>query len=463
MTDHTRALDLVLGTAWAIEPEALETILGIAQRLNDSPEAVAAKLGRPLDNTRHVTTRDVTAIIPITGPLFRRANLFTEISGATSLEILAQDLQTAADDPAIERLVLEIDSPGGQATGIAELAAQIRSIDKPTIAYVDGIAASAGYWLAAAADQVVAASTALLGSIGVVTSYRPEQDGPIKIISSVSPLKQATPDTEAGRAEAQRVVDELAAVFVHDVAAYRGVAPETVASDFGRGGILVGQAAVDAGMADRVGTFEALFTPAGAAGLKHPRGISMAYQDQVNTALGLPADASADEATGAITALQTQAGPQARDEAFGEGQVAGANSERERVSAILAAAADKPHARGIADAAISNGLTVEQASAMIAAAPEPATLQATQGDSERERAAFRNAWTADAAQQAPTADTATGEPSADAPADFEAAVAHMQASGKSKGEAIKLAARDYPDLHKTYLARYNAKRTGAQQ
>lgn len=448
MTDHTRALDLVLGTAWAIDPEALETILSIAQRTNDAPEAVAAKLGKPLENARKVSARERTAIIPVTGPIFRRANLFTEISGATSVEILAQDLQTAAEDPSVERIVLEIDSPGGQATGIAELAAQIRALDKPTIAYVDGMAASAGYWLAAAADQVIAASTALLGSIGVVASYRPEQDGPIKIISSVSPLKQATPDTEEGRAEAQRVVDELATVFVQDVATYRGVTPETVASQFGRGGILVGAAAVVAGMADRVGTFESLFTPAGTAGLKHPRGIPMAYQDQVNTALGLPADASAEQAIGALSALQTQAGPEARDEAFGEGQVAGVNTERERVSAIIAAAADKPHARAIADAAISNGLTADQASAMIAAAPAPSP--STGADTERERAAFRNAWSADAEQQAPTADSATGEPDS----------ADPEASAKAKWDADAKLRAEFGGDFKRYQAFHSAQASG---
>lgn len=392
MTDHTRALDLVLGTAWAIDPEALETILSIARRANEAPEAVAAKLGKPLENARKVSARDGTAIIPISGPIFRRANLFVEISAATSVEILAQDLQTAAEDPSIERIILEVDSPGGQATGIAELASQIRAIDKPVIAYVDGMAASAAYWLAAAANQIVAASTAMLGSIGVVASYRPEKDGPIKIISSVSPLKQAAPDTEEGRAEAQRVVDELAAVFVQDVAAYRGTTPEIVASQFGRGGVLVGKAAVTAGMADRVGTFESLFTIAGAPG-KQPRGITMSEY----TSPEITRDYLAAEHPALLESIQS--------EAQAAGHAEGITAERERVAAIIAAVADKPHARGIADAAITTGLTAEQADAMIAAAPEPTTLDAA----DTERAAFRAAWRADAEKQAPTADTATGE------------------------------------------------------
>jgi ClpP class serine protease len=265
-----RALDLLANAPWAIVPEELERIASIAARANEAPEAVAARLGRPLDNTRRVTVRDGTAIIPVTGPIFRRANLFTEISGATSVEILATDIQAAIDHPSTERILLDIDSPGGQATGISELAAMIAASPKPTVAYVDGMAASAAYWIASAADQIVVSNTAMLGSIGVVASFRAEKDAPIKIISSQSPLKQAGPDTEPGRAEIQRVVDDLAAVFIADVAAYRDTDPETVASQFGRGGVLVGAHAVAAGMADAVGTLETLLSsfsqPAGATG-----------------------------------------------------------------------------------------------------------------------------------------------------------------------------------------------------
>jgi ClpP class serine protease len=395
VTDPVRAIDLLLGTAWAIDPESMQTIVDIAQRANDAPEAVAARLGRPLDNTRRVTERDGAAVIPISGPIFRRANLFTEISGATSVEVLAQDLATAIADPSINNIVLEIDSPGGQATGIAELAAQIRDSSKPIIAYVDGMAASAAYWLAAAADTVIVSPTALIGSIGVVASYRTEKDAPIRIISSVSPLKQASPDTDAGRAEAQRIVDELAAVFVADIAAYRNTSVEQVLQDFGRGGVRVGADAVSVGMADSVGTFESIFSTAGAAGQMQPRGIRMTYQDQVNTALGLPADASADQATQAIEHHRNSAIDAARSE--------GADAEHQRVTAILAAVADAPHARGLADAAIANGLRADQAQAMIDAAPLPAQRDSTDGRSE-----FRAAMLDEGRQQAAPAPTAAG-------------------------------------------------------
>ena len=93
-----KAFDFAADQPWAILPESLETILSIAGRYNDDPEAVAAKIGRPLNNTRTVSMRGDTAVIPVHGPIFRYANLFTEISGATSIEVMATDLQKAMDE-----------------------------------------------------------------------------------------------------------------------------------------------------------------------------------------------------------------------------------------------------------------------------------------------------------------------------------------------------------------------------
>ncbi|WP_295590709.1 S49 family peptidase [uncultured Lamprocystis sp.] len=266
------ALDLLGRDPWLIEASAMQQLICIASRLNDSPEAVATRLGRPLDNARTVQTHGRTAVIPIQGPIFRYANLFTEVSGATSLEILARDFQAALDSPTVSRIVLSIDSPGGQSCGIAEFARQIRASTKPVTAYVGDLAASAAYWIASAADEIVASPTAILGSIGVVMTYRPPVERPgekptVEIVSSQSPLKRVAPDTPSGRGEAQRLVDQLAEVFVADVAAARRVSQETVLADFGQGGMLIGQYAVAARMADRIASLQSLLmtgAPAGA-------------------------------------------------------------------------------------------------------------------------------------------------------------------------------------------------------
>jgi ClpP class serine protease len=260
------AFHLASSRPWLIQRESLETILAIAQRYGD-PEALQARQGRPLDNTRTVTMRDGVAVIPVTGPVFRYANIFTEISGATSTGVLARDIQAAIDNPYVRGIVLDFNTPGGEATGINELANLIAAgrKQKPIKAYGGGTVASAGYWLASAADEIIIDETALLGSIGVVMSYldTSARDAKsdvrtIEIVSSQSPDKRIDPATDEGRAKVQTIVDALADTFVSAVARNRGVSVDTVVSDFGRGGVLVGAAAVEAGMADRLGSLEAV-------------------------------------------------------------------------------------------------------------------------------------------------------------------------------------------------------------
>jgi len=125
----------------------------------------------------------------------------------------------------------------------------------------------------------------------------------------------------------------------------------------------------------------------------------MTYQEQVNEALGLPADASADQAIESVRASEDAAVTSARDE--------GRNAENARVTAILSAVAEAPHARGIADAAIAQGLSAEQAQAMIAAMPAPVEPSA-EGREE-----FRQALQDEGRQQAAPAPSATGADGAD--------------------------------------------------
>lgn len=322
----------VLESPWAITEDSLRTILTIVDRQNADPEAVAAKLGRPLDYTHAVTVRDGVATIPVEGPLFRHGDLFTEISGATTYEQLATDLTSAADDPGIHAIVLAIDSPGGEVTGVSELAKLIRetSARKPVIAYVEGLGASAAYWLASAAGEVVASDTALLGSIGTRQTFVDTRDAmaakgvkTYEIVSSQSPAKVADPATPDGRARIQQTLDSLTGVFVAEVARYRGVTPEAVIADFGQGGILVGAAAVEAGLADHLGTYESVLATLASRSPRAVAGRRTAQHPTQETHMPDPDN----ELTAAEIAT-------AHPEWVRAWQLEGATAERERILAI---------------------------------------------------------------------------------------------------------------------------------
>jgi len=246
---------------WAIKSSALTTILDIAARQNAPPEAVAAKLGRELQNSYRLEMRDGIAVLPVVGPLFRYANLFTQVSGASSYELLAKDFTQAVENPDVKAIVLNIDSPGGEVNGCAEFADMIHEARgvKPIIAYASGDAASGAYWIAAAADEIVVSKTSALGSIGVVGVYRGNKgEDAVEVVSSQSPYKRLDPDTDDGRARLQKRIDAMADVFVEAVAKYRGVASSHVQNHYGSGDVFIGDAAVKQGLADRIGSFEKL-------------------------------------------------------------------------------------------------------------------------------------------------------------------------------------------------------------
>lgn len=258
-----RAIEAVLAASWAIIPEWLETIASIAERESEysgNLQALEAKLGRPLGNTMTATVRDGVAIIPVEGPMFRRANLFTQFSGATSYDVLARDLAQALADPMVDAVLLNIDSPGGEVTGTSEFAQMIAAADKPVWAYVGGTGASAAYWIASAADRIIAADTAEIGSIGVMAGMTMREpragEKSYTFVSSQSPRKNADPGTEAGASDIQARVDSLASVFISAVAKNRGISESVVLESFGAGAVFVAAEAEKRGMIDSIGTFE---------------------------------------------------------------------------------------------------------------------------------------------------------------------------------------------------------------
>lgn len=262
------SLSLVANHAWLMTSDALDTLMTVADRQGDV-EALETRLGNRLDNTRTVTVRNGVAVVPVTGPIFRYANLLTAVSGATSTQVLATDIQATFDDPGVKAIVLDIDSPGGEATGINELGDLIyqgRS-KKPIKAYVNGMAASAAYWFASSAEEVVVDDTAQLGSVGVVLSLRKREDRPgeksYEIVSSNAPNKRPDLETEAGRAPLQTRTDELASVFLDKVSRNRNIPRNQVNDRFRQGGIATGALAVQAGMADRLGSLESLIAELG--------------------------------------------------------------------------------------------------------------------------------------------------------------------------------------------------------
>lgn len=265
----------VLNSPWAIVPEKLREITEIyATHLRGEKidiAAVEAKVGAPLQNERApYEVVDGVAVINLEGPMAKKMNLFTRVSGGVSTQIAARDIRAALADPAVAGIVLNIDSPGGTVDGTQELADVVRQAaqQKPLVAYTDGMMASAAYWVGSAAGGVfISGDTVHVGSIGVVTQHVDYSGweaqkgmktteitaGAYKRIAS-----ETAPLTDAGRAYLQQQVDEIYATFLAEVARNRGSDAETVHKNMADGRIFIGQRAIEAGLVDGVSTLSDL-------------------------------------------------------------------------------------------------------------------------------------------------------------------------------------------------------------
>ena len=316
--------------------------------------ALEAKLGRPLANTRAVTVRDGVAIIPIAGPLMKRASFFDAISGAVSYAAIAQDLTAALEDPGVRGVMLSIDSPGGQVDGLSDLVAMVRGASKPVYAHTDGSMASAAYWLGSAAAKIYASDTAIIGSIGVVMGMREKEpkagEKTYKFISSQSPMKHASPATKEGAGSIQATVDDMAQVFIDAVAINRGTTAEAVVSGFGRGDTMIASKAAAAGIIDSVANFEAALSA-----IKQELS-GMNYED-------LTAQALAEKRPDIVSAIRTEALASVEKVDAEAIKTAAVTAERQRMTAIDALA--MPGAEKIVADCKADGTTTEAAAMKI--------------------------------------------------------------------------------------------------
>lgn len=265
-----RVVEALATVPWAITDEALATIVAIAGRENEiSPEALEAMRARRVANSESLQMRGNVAILRVSGPMFRYADMFTAISGGATYEGIARDVERYRADASMAALLIAWDTPGGEVNGCAELAGIIRAVaqEKPIESYVGGQCCSGGYWLAAATSRITIDPTAILGSIGVKIGIRDSREREaksgvrtIEFVSSNAPNKRTDFDTDAGRARIQRTADQLEAVFLNAVALNRGVSVDEVIAKFGAGGVEVGADAVEAGLADKLGSFEGVLS-----------------------------------------------------------------------------------------------------------------------------------------------------------------------------------------------------------
>lgn len=294
----THIVDALLEFPWAIRPSKLSAIVDVvtrrmggdslsasdlAQYDSPKPQTLAAPLAAaPPSGGRG----GIVAVLPLMGVIMPRVGLLEAMSGAQGLIDFRQQFRGLVRDPDVTAIVLDVDSPGGSVSGVPEMAEEIRAArgKKRVWAVADPTAASAAFWLATQAERFVVTPSGMVGSVGVIAAHEDlsralEIKGITTTLITSSPFKAEgnpyEPLSDEARAEIQRVVDSYHGDFERALAAGRGVSVAHVRANFGQGRMARASEAVDARMADAVGTLDDVLAELGA----RPRGEARAMQD----------------------------------------------------------------------------------------------------------------------------------------------------------------------------------------
>jgi signal peptide peptidase SppA len=275
---YERILAAVEGMPWAIEPDKGRVVAEILSRRIAQPVALeddagdffrelhAAEMARR-EKSRTKARRNGVGFITLYGVMCQRAEWFTEMSGMTSCETMGKHIDEAVADEGIETIVIDVDSPGGSVFGVEELARKVAGAKKAkrVIAVANAMAASAAYYVASQAGELVVTPSGMVGSIGVYQMHvdRSEEMRQMgRTVTFVSAGERKTAGHEYGPLEgdARKEYEEMVAgyydQFVKAVARGRNVSQARVKEGFGRGGMMLADAAVKEGMADRVASLE---------------------------------------------------------------------------------------------------------------------------------------------------------------------------------------------------------------
>lgn len=266
MTDLPYLASRLYGTPLLIARPKLEVILGVVARklagdtlATPQPATVDTGMTGGLQNLEGI------AVIPVLGTLVRRSSYIGTASGLTSYHDIEAMAEAAFADPMVKAVLLEIDSSGGEAGGVFDLAQRLRALSqtsgKPLWAIADEAALSAAYAIACAADRLWLTRTAEVGSIGVVAVHVDESVADAKAGMSYTFLHAGAHKVDGHphaplpapvAADIQADIEQLHTQFISLVAGLRRLTPEAIRDTEAR--VYRGEAALQAGLADQIGT-----------------------------------------------------------------------------------------------------------------------------------------------------------------------------------------------------------------
>jgi HK97 family phage prohead protease len=255
----------VFNTPLAIHPGKLDTIAAfLSVRFGTEAPVSRGDFGEPEKREIYSVAPGGIAVIDICGTLVNRAGGMDAMSGMTSYEEIGNEITRALADEAVTGIMLRLGSPGGEALGLSAIAQQIADAgkQKPVWAAVDAYAFSAAYWIASAAEQIYIPQDGEAGSIGTIARHVDQSEWNktegIKVTAvhfgaKKNDFSPHEPLSNEAHERLQADVDTLGGMFVDAVAKNRKMAKKGVRDM--EAGTFIGQQAIDAGLADHLGSF----------------------------------------------------------------------------------------------------------------------------------------------------------------------------------------------------------------
>jgi len=327
---------------------------------------------------------DGVATIPIVGSLVNRGAWIGAYSGMVSYEGITAQLRDAAADPEVSAVLLDIDSPGGEATGMFSVAEQVRQLgaSKPVTAFVNDMAASAAYGIASAANEIVVSPTSIVGSIGVVLTHL-DRSGELEQKGVRATLIYAGkhkvdgnpfgPLSDTVQADLQAEVMKFYDQFVGLVARGRtGLTEDAIRATEAR--TFIGQDAIDRGLADRIASLDVVLadlTTMAHGAAKRRKGFAMSKTTE----------AAPQAENAGITQAEMNA---AVEKARAEGNAAGKAEATARIKSILSCEEATGREAQAMVLALDTNMSAEDASKVLAASPKASAVASIEDRAARE-------------------------------------------------------------------------------
>ncbi|OBJ41651.1 signal peptide peptidase SppA [Mycobacterium colombiense] len=231
--------------------------------------AARARLTPPVPSVPGRSAKPKVAVINIDGTIVdgRGGPQFLPFGASTvGSDTIAPALREAAADKEVSAIVLRVNSPGGSVTASETLWREVkraRKRGKPVVASMGAVAASGGYYIAVAADAIVASPATITGSIGVITGKLVIRDllerlgvglDSVRTNANADAWSIETPFTPEQRAHREAEADLVYADFLARVADGRNLTTEAV-DRVARGRVWTGADACERGLVDELGGF----------------------------------------------------------------------------------------------------------------------------------------------------------------------------------------------------------------